>query len=337
MIKTLRITSIIAAALAVVFFVFLVFFGARGDGELQELLDSPGVVEAFNEQMASAASRSGGQSSPLVKQADAYGLYLNPPAPPKPKTQVARKPVEAPRPRGPVTAKFPLLATCYHPSQPERSLALIQEPGKELRWVKQGNAVEHLVIEEIKDGRIVVRDGQRTFEIEANKPKITSLLEGSAAGTSAPAASAVEVKPAPEPAVTMVGKTTRSVSSRSVAPSRATARSLPPQPQVSQEETAFMEKLLAELGGLGKSSATDQNHAGGFDPAKSQAVMEKILSEFQAMRISEEEARGLERLGKDLNNAQKDPNLPRSIKIERPKARPRPGRARPRPTTPPTR
>jgi hypothetical protein len=64
-----------------------------------------------------------------------------------------------------VAAKFDLIATSYYASHPEQSFVLIDEPGKGLHWVKQGSAVGHLTIETVKDGAIIVRDGQRTSEM----------------------------------------------------------------------------------------------------------------------------------------------------------------------------
>jgi len=45
MIRTLRITSILAVAFAVVLVVFSVVFGVRGDEGVEKLLEEPGVIE----------------------------------------------------------------------------------------------------------------------------------------------------------------------------------------------------------------------------------------------------------------------------------------------------
>jgi hypothetical protein len=60
--------------------------------------------------------------------------------------------------------QFRLLSTSYHRSCPEKSLALVAEPGKGGYWIAQGDRVGHLVVERIKDGRIVWRDGSRLQE-----------------------------------------------------------------------------------------------------------------------------------------------------------------------------
>ena len=49
MIKTLRITSVVAVVLAVVFLVFPAIFGFRSGKEVEEFLNSPGAIEKFKE------------------------------------------------------------------------------------------------------------------------------------------------------------------------------------------------------------------------------------------------------------------------------------------------
>ena len=48
MIKTLRITSVVAAILAVILFIFPVVFGGRSDERIEGFLNSPSVIEKFN-------------------------------------------------------------------------------------------------------------------------------------------------------------------------------------------------------------------------------------------------------------------------------------------------
>jgi hypothetical protein len=72
---------------------------------------------------------------------------------------------------GPVSAKFDLVATSFFASNPNMSLALINEPGKGLNWVKQGSTVDRLTIEKVTDGSITIRDGQRTSEMTIKTTK----------------------------------------------------------------------------------------------------------------------------------------------------------------------
>ena len=60
---------------------------------------------------------------------------------------------------------------------------------------------------------------------------------------------------------------------------------------------------------------------------KSKALMDKFISELENMRVPTEEAKRLDRLGKELNNAQSDPNRPPSSKMPQLRSTPR----RPRP------
>ncbi|MFA5251878.1 MAG: hypothetical protein WC454_04760, partial [Phycisphaerae bacterium] len=136
MIKTLRITSIIAVVLAVFLFVLPAAFGFRGDKQTEQFLNSAGVIEKFKEARGDKIEDGQREISPLVKQAEAFALYLNPP--PKPKAEPsATEAKREPRPAGPVAAKFRLIGTSRHVLQPELSLALIDEPGKGLYWVRQ--------------------------------------------------------------------------------------------------------------------------------------------------------------------------------------------------------
>ncbi len=182
MIKTLRITSVMAAILAAVFFVFPAVFGVRSDEQVEGFLDSAGAIEEFKSDRGEKSAKSERQISPLVEQAKDFALYLNPPPAPKPKrTAKPRKPSVSPKPRT-VSPKFTLVGTSYYASHPELSLALIDEPGKDLRWVSQSSKVGHLVIEEVKDGVVVVRDGQRTFELVAKRPEKRSLVKSPPSG-----------------------------------------------------------------------------------------------------------------------------------------------------------
>ena len=86
MIRTLRITSNLAVALAAVLVVFSVVFGVRGDEGVEKLLEEPGVIEKFNKSAGNRATRGTNQVSPLVQQGRSFALYLNPPKPKAPRS-----------------------------------------------------------------------------------------------------------------------------------------------------------------------------------------------------------------------------------------------------------
>lgn len=115
-------------------------------------------------------------ASPLLKQATAFASYLNPPTPPVPQELPPPRSGMQPAPRPPaVTPKFVLLSTSCYRFSPERSLALIAEPGKGGCWVKKGERVGYLIVEDIKDGAIVCRDGNQLREIAVTMKETPAL------------------------------------------------------------------------------------------------------------------------------------------------------------------
>ncbi len=167
MIKTLRITSIIAATAATVLLALPAFYGVRNDPEIEEFLKSPGIVEKYTS-IKDQRPNKRDTDSPLVAAASQYKKLIDPPpAPAQPKVTsgtAAQQASTAPAPQI-TTAKFDLVATSYFSSKPEKSFALIDEAGKGLHWVKQGSTVGHVIIDKVKDGAIVLKEGQRTSEM----------------------------------------------------------------------------------------------------------------------------------------------------------------------------
>ena len=289
MIKTLRITGIVMAVLAAVFFVFPVVSGVRSEEEIEEFLNSAGSVEEFSSTKRQKSTGSESQASPLVKQAERFALYLNPPAKPKPRMPAPSraKPSATLRPDK-VSAKFNLVGTSFYALHPELSLALIDEPGKGLRWVRQSSELGRLIIEQIKDGIVVVKDGKRTFEIAVpERPDKKSLLK----------------KTSPEKTI----------------PDEKGAASFSPTPD---EEKANIEELLSGLKAIqADMMRTGQPESAGSEESEAlEEMISNLQAELQAVRISAEEAKKLDRLGKHLNDLKQDPNRADSQKVERPKA-----------------
>ncbi|MCH7558287.1 MAG: hypothetical protein IIB56_12645 [Planctomycetes bacterium] len=313
MIKTLRITSVVAAVLAVIvviFFVFHVVFGS--DDRIEELLNSPGVMEKFNKTVGNKSRGGASQESPLVKQAGAFALYLNPPKPKTPKTATGRTTGIT---RGPaVTPKFKVIGISYYKKHPELSIALIDEPGKGLHWVRQSSKVGHLLIEQIKDGLIVVKDGQGTFELEAEQNPEASLLEGASAvppgraNISRRTPGAAGSRPAlPAPRRTGTGITD--------------ARSRVPQPRSTAEEDAKRTEIAEMITQIQRSFKSDKT--GSVPNAKEKAEMVKKLmhelSELQSSkssRLSAEEAKRLSTLGKDLKKVWEEPDSKKTKSVK---------------------
>ncbi|MHC4132767.1 MAG: hypothetical protein ACYSSP_01300 [Planctomycetota bacterium] len=171
MIKTLHITSIIFGILAVGLIVFGIGIGGHGDEEIEKFLQSPNAIKKFKTDKGKTSPQARSQASPLVKEAKTFALYLNPPPKPAPKKKPAsksktQKKTKNKRPSTPVTAKFKLVGTAYYPLNPKTSMALIDQPGKGLSWVRQGTTVQHLTFEQIKDGVVIIRDGKDTREMK---------------------------------------------------------------------------------------------------------------------------------------------------------------------------
>lgn len=286
MIKTLRITSIVATVLAAILLVFPVIFGVRSGEDIEELLKSPGVIEKFNKAVGNKATRSRDETSPLVQQAGAFALYLNPPTPKASKTLAGRG---APKARGPaVTPKFKVLGTSYYEGRPESSIALIDEPGKGLHWIRQSGKIGHLLIEQIKDGLIVVKDNGRTYEVAAEQKPETSLLEGSSADASSQAPDAADTK-------------STSLASRRTAASIKKAGSDSQKPQLSTGQEEKLNELIEKLQEIQRSYKSDKTGSGPSAEEKA-AMMEKLITKFKSSRLSAEEAASLGNLGRELKD-----------------------------------
>jgi len=269
MIKIFRITSVIVAVLAAVFVVASpAVLGSQNAKDIEEFLKSPGIVEEFKKAGGEKVRRTDGQISPLVKQAKSFALYLDPPPKPKVKAKPTKKykPKAAPKPAGPVTTKFKLIGTSYYASRPDLSFALIDEPGKGFRWLRQSSSVGHLVVEEIKDGIVVILDGQRTYDLIAERKPRKSLVRGKGA---APAA---DSKPS-------VPKT---------------------EPTVNKDE--MLENIIEKIESTVSSDSTDSQGSA----EESDATMQELLSAIEAMRAHSEESEKLNDLGQVLKSIQKD-------------------------------
>jgi len=319
MIKTLQITSILAAILAVGLLISSVVFGVHKDDRIEAFLNSPSVLDRFAEEaMGSQANRSTTKISPLVQQAGMFASYLapKPKAPPIRKRVVTQVPNELPRPEQ-VSAKFKLIGVSFCEFDPKMSLAFIDEPGKGLHWVRQASSVGHLVIEEVKDGLVVVRDGQRTFEMQTEEEPIATSVVGVL-----PRTSMVPGQPgSPRPAV---GSGTRvGIAPRAGIPGRTSnARRPPVSPRLSQTESSRMNALADRLKALqGASRAGSGASKEIEEEAKAIEMMKKLLSDAQ--RVSPEEAANLDNLGKDLKGTRADPNGSREsgAKIQSPRSR----------------
>jgi hypothetical protein len=300
MIKTLRITSVIAAIVAVGLTAFPMFFGFSSDEDIEQFLDSPSIIDQFRQSKGSRASKADADNSPLVAQAKGFAEYLNPAKlPPAPRQPAGPTPaggaVPIPvLPPPPPSAKFTVVATSVYESRPDMSLVLIDEPGKGRHWIRQGAKVEHLTIEQVKEGAVVVQGGGKTYELAVPPVREVSLLEGASpvSGSLLPstlpasiaAASSLEVAPARAADARITGGAGR-------------IKEGPPLPQgVSEEERARAEKMFAELESLYGGAAGPSPGARPKPPAPTPRP--------ETGRITGDEVDRLDDLGKELKQVQ---------------------------------
>lgn len=294
MTKTLRLASIITAVIVVVLIAMPAVFSSGIDEQSQKILDSPSVLESIKKNTGSAQS---GAESPLVQQAKKYALYLDPPPPPRPATPpVTRNASSRPEPK--VSAKFELLGTSYYPERPELSLALIDEPGAGLRWLRQSSKIGHLTIEEVQDGKVIINDGQSTYELEPKRVPKRSLLKGESSSfiTSLNSAPKFDV---PEPSVSRAARNTsrRTVRQNRSLPSRPETPSNPSD-YVQSEQDRIQAELLEEF-----AQETEQID----DPNEWMEKADELMKQLeQASQVNDEEAEMLDMLGESLEDANQE-------------------------------
>ena len=137
------------------------------------------IVEKFQTLQSLSKKNNQVVIPPLVKQAAVYALYLNPPEPPAPKViPRPQKSVHRPLVTTPITTpKFRLLSTSYYRSNPEKSLALVSEPGKGDHWIAKDERLGKFVVERIEKGAIIYRDGNQLREVKITIKKTVQLAQ----------------------------------------------------------------------------------------------------------------------------------------------------------------
>lgn len=180
MIKTLQISSILAVVMAGVLFVSSIVFGSHQDKQIEDFIKSPGAKEQF-QKVGEVKRPSSNQRSLLVEKAELFAGVINPPPPkvaPEPTSTAEPQPPEVPV-DPPITAKFQLYGTVVCEANPESSLALIYEMGKGTHLVRQGTEIMYTTIEQIMDGKIIVRNSGGTVEMAVEEgPAPASVVAG---------------------------------------------------------------------------------------------------------------------------------------------------------------
>ncbi len=273
--------------LAGVFFVFPVFYGVRRDERITKILNSPGTAEQFRNTKGDNTKGTESRTSPLVQQAEAFASFLNPkPAAiktsPNTKTPVISRSLPA------TTPKFDVFATSYCPECPQLSLVLIDEPGKGRRWVRQSSTVGHILIEEVKDGLVIAKSGDKQFEITIKKGKTAELP---AAISSAPASQSRT-----RSAVPTVGRTT---------PTITRPTTMPKKPSQNDDEGSRAEELISRLKDLQKTTEVP----GGEERA---ARIAELIAKVKASQENTENVQDSTILSENQQEMSEDTNEPES-------------------------
>jgi len=145
-----------------------------------------------------------------------------------------------------------------------------------------------LLIEQVKDGVVVVKSSNETYELPVESTP-------QAAALNLKKTSAIS-KPAPAQSVTRRSLPTysRAASGISRTPSRYSA---PVNQETSPEKEKAAEKLVEQLRVLQKSST-----------AEDKARIDQLIATFKPTSISSEDARNLTKLGEKIKNGDEDPN-----------------------------
>jgi hypothetical protein len=303
MINTLRITGVIAVLLAGALFVFPVVFGVRSDQRLNEFLGSPSAREKFEKAADSKAQPNEDRASPLVQQAEAFALYLNPPKSTpasglKPDKTAGLLPVPTT-----VSPKFKVFVTSYCQDDPDLSLALIDEPGRGRHWVRKSSSVGHLVVDQVKDGVVVIRNDGQTYEVPVEKNPAPTAAATPTSGLAVPTSREIAMRSRTVPSA---AATTPPPAAPSI------AMSIPGQ-TASPEKDAKLQELARQLIEVQRNSGAGSTGAGLSDAdktARAQELITKYRAAQRSVRVSPAEAKELGDLGKDSQQAQGEPNAP---------------------------
>ncbi|UCF16560.1 MAG: hypothetical protein JSW59_03690 [Phycisphaerales bacterium] len=290
MIKTLRITSVLAAIAAgvlIYYFIIPMVVGADGDERIDKALDAATVVENFREKKGPNRSPKG-DISPLVEQALAFAGHLAPGRVVQPRMGVSGT---SRQPRPPTTPKFKVFATTYFAGNPALSQALIDEPGKGRYWVRQSSMVSGLLIEQVKDGAVVVKSSKDTYELE-----VESNPQAAAVKRTSPASKSITGR---SPTKRYSPTHSRSASGVSRTPTR-------PSPQTEGSEISEREKAADDL--VKRLRVLQEGRTG----ADKERIAE-LISTFQSKVVGAQSNESPENSGKKVTSTAKDPNQASSM------------------------
>jgi hypothetical protein len=153
--------------------------------------------------------------------------------------------------------------------------------------------VGHLLVEQVKDGFVVVKSSEETFELAIEQePETMSLNKTSPASSGRSSKSSV--------------KPTSSAFSRAAAGVRRTTN-IPQKPQRNSDDEEKMEEFVKDLKNLRRNPASDKTNSE-FDKEERSARIQELISKFKSTRVSAEEAKKLSNKGEELKGIRKDTN-----------------------------
>jgi len=315
-IKTIKIASIATACGAVL---ILALPALSGNNSIKEkkAQKTESIIEKFKRVRGPKAGTDKDQIPPLIKEATDFALYLNPPKPiPEPEARRTATPRTQGIPNVPSapamsTARFNLIATCVNKADPESSLALIQETGQDRRWVRQAATIGHLTIKEIHDGRIIIQDGARTYQLDmTNIPQEISLLTDNLEQQSNVPDNKTNPLNIGTPAT--ISSTQNTLTIRTPKQPDTTVRTNTIEPPVmTDEQEKILEKFMDEIDSLITSAGDDPN-AMEKSLQKSDEIIAKYFEQLDNMTLDQQESEDIKDLGewlKDTNDSN-DPNSP---------------------------
>lgn len=160
MVRILQIIIVSALISTIVVLTCCVSQLLQGAPEIQWSPEPP-IRERFMKTRVHSEISSQVATHPLVREAGAFALYLNPPELKKSSEAMvsssSRRTISAVRPVK-LSPKFKLVATSYYRSKPQESMALVWEPGTGFHWIKQGTKLGHFIIDKIERGTVVYRN-----------------------------------------------------------------------------------------------------------------------------------------------------------------------------------
>lgn len=147
--------------------------------EIAALVQGPGAIELWQARKGGLGQkRSAFKESPLVVQARVYAELLTPPRPSSARSAgftgsgvpAAKPEVADVTPRGLATPRtvsptFNVHATSVFARRPEKSMALISEPGKGISWIRPGDVVGYLKVIEIRRDAVVYAFKKTTGQV----------------------------------------------------------------------------------------------------------------------------------------------------------------------------